>query len=53
MVQVKRNLHEAKNMILRAEFMLQDRGRYESSRRNYGGKNPRVPIDKGMTVKEP
>ena len=28
-VQVMRNLHETKNMALRVEFMLQDRGRYE------------------------
>ena len=46
------NLHEAKNMALMAEFILQDRGRYESSRRNYGGVNSRAPIDKGVTVRE-
>ena len=45
-----RNLHEAKNMALKAEFMLQDRGRYEPSRRNFGGENSRAPVDKGVTV---
>ena len=47
-----RNLHEAKNMALRAEFMLQDRGRYKSTRRNYKSENPKAPIDKGVTVRE-
>ena len=38
-MQVMRNLHEAKNLALKAEFMMQDRERYESSKRNFGGEN--------------
>ena len=45
-----RNLHEAKNMALKAEFMLQDRGWYEPLRRNYSSENFRAPIEKGVTV---
>ena len=51
-VQVMRNLHEAKNMALKAKFMLQDRGRYEPSRRNCGGENSKALVDKGMIVRE-
>ena len=51
-VQVMRNLHEAKNMALKAKFILQDRGRYEPSKRNFGGENSRAPVDKGVTVQE-
>ena len=47
-----RNLHEAKNMALKVEFILQDRGRYGPPRRNFGGKNSRAPVDKGVTVQE-
>ena len=36
-VQVMQNLHKAKNMALRIEFMLQDRWRYESPRKNFSG----------------
>ena len=39
-MQVLQNLYEAKNMALKVEFMLQERGRYDSSRRNYGGEIP-------------
>ena len=35
-VQVMRDLHEAKNMALKAKLMIQDRRRIESPRRNYG-----------------
>ena len=51
-MQMLQNLHEAKNMALMAEFMLQEKGRYDSSRRNYGGENSRAPIDKRMVVQE-
>ena len=51
-VQVIRNLHEAKNMGLRVEFMIQDRRRFESLRRNYGSDNSGAPIDEGLTVQE-
>ena len=47
-----RNLHEAKNMALRVEFMIQDHGRFDSSRRNYGGDNPRAPVERGVTIRE-
>ena len=50
-VQVMQNLHEAKNMALKAEFILQDRGRYESSWRNFGGENSKALMDKGVTVR--
>ena len=46
------NLHEAKNMALKAEFMLQDRRKYEPPRRNFGSDNTRAPVDKGSTVRE-
>ena len=39
-------------MALRAEFMLQDGGRYESSRRNYGRDNSRIPVDNEVVVQE-
>ena len=52
-VQVMRNLYEAKNLALKAEFMLQDRGRYESPRRNYGGEALRAPVEKGVTSRKP
>ena len=48
-----RNLHEAKNLALKAEFILQDRGRYEPPRRNYGGEASRVLVEKGVTSQEP
>ena len=51
-VQVMRNLHEAKNMALKVEFVLQNRGRYELPGRNFGGENSRAPVDKGVTVRE-
>ena len=51
-MQVMRNLHDAKNIALRAKFMLQDRGRYESFRRNYGSDNSRVPVDNKVVVQE-
>ena len=46
-VQVMRDLHEAKNMALKVEFMMQDRRRIESPRRNYGSDISRAPIDEG------
>ena len=48
-----RNLNEAKNLALKAEFMLQDRGRYEAPRRNYGGEVSRASVEKGVTNREP
>ena len=51
-VQVMRNLYEAQNMASKVEFMMQDRGRYESARRNYGDDNPRAPVDNTVTVQE-
>ena len=52
-VQVMRNLHEAKNLALKAKFMMQDRGRCEPPRRNYGGKALRAPVERGVTSREP
>ena len=52
-VQVMRNLHKAKNMALKAEFMLQGRGRYKPSRRNYSSENSRASVEKGVTIREP
>ena len=52
-VQVMRNLHEAKNMALKAEFMLQDRRRYKPLRRNYNSENSRALVEKGVTIREP
>ena len=52
-VQVMRNLHEAKNMALKAEFMLQDRKRYEPPRRHYSSENSRASVEKGVTIREP
>ena len=49
-VQVIQKLHEAKNTALKAEFMLQDRGRYKPPRRNFGSENSRAPVGKGVTV---
>ena len=51
-VHVMRNLHKAKNMSLKAKFMLQDRGRYEPPRRNYSSKNSRAPVEKRVTIRE-
>ena len=51
-VQVMRNLYEAKNMALRAEFVIRDRRRFESLRRNYGSDNSGAPVDEGLTVQE-
>ena len=52
-VQVIRNLHEAKNLALKVEFMLQDRGRYETPKRNYGGDASRAWMERGVTNREP
>ena len=49
-VQVMQNLHEAKNMALKTEFMMQDRGRYEPVRRNFDGENSRAPGDNEVIV---
>ena len=46
------NLHEAKNMALKAEFIMQDRGRYEPVRRNFSGENSRALGDNEVTVPE-
>ena len=46
------NLHEAKNMPLKAEFILQDRGRYDSSRKNYEDENSWALVDKEVAVRE-
>ena len=51
-VQVMRNLHEAKNMALKVEFMMQDWDRYEPVRRNFSGENSKVPGDSEVTVLE-
>ena len=51
-VQVMRNLHEVKNTALKAEFMLQDRGRYEPPRRNYDSENSSVLVDKRVTIRD-
>ena len=48
-----RNLHEAKNLALKTEFMLQDRGRYETPRKNYGGGVSRTPVERGVTNQKP
>ena len=45
-----RNLHEAKNMALKAEFMLQDRGSYEPPKRNYNSENSRALVKKGVAI---
>ena len=45
-----RNFNEAKNMAVKVEFMMQDRRRIESPRRNYGSNISRTPIDEGLTV---
>ena len=52
-VQVMRNLHEAKNLALKAKFMMQDRWRYETPKRNYGGEASRAPVERGVTSQEP
>ena len=51
-MQVMQDLYEAKNMTLKAEFMMQDRRRIESSRRNYGNDISGAPIDDGLKVQE-
>ena len=51
-VQVMRNLHEAKNMALKAEFMLQDKDRYKHPTRNYSGENSRALVENGVTIQE-
>ena len=51
-VQVMRNLLEAKNMALKDEFIMQDRGRYESSRRSFGGDNSRASVENEVIVQE-
>ena len=48
-----RNLHEAKNLALKAKFMLQDRGRYEPPRRNYSGEASRALVERAVTNSEP
>ena len=40
-------------MALRAEFMLQDRRRYEAPQRNFGGDNSRAQVERGVMSKEP
>ena len=52
-VQVMRNLHEAKNLALKAEFIMQDWGRYESSRRSFDVENSQAPVEKRVTIREP
>ena len=47
-----RNLHEANNMVLNTEFMMQDRGRYESAKRNFSGQNSRALMENEVTVFE-
>ena len=32
--------------------MLQEKGRFDSSKRNYGGDNSRASIDKGVVIQE-
>ena len=49
-VKMIRNLHEGKNMDLKAEFMLQDNRRYEPPRRNYSSENSRAPVEKEVTI---
>ena len=51
-VQVMQDLHEAKNMALKDEFMMQDQRRTESPRRNYGSDISRGPIDEGLIAQE-
>ena len=51
-VQVVRNLHEAKNMALKAEYMMQDHGRYEPIRRNASEENSRATGDNEVTIPE-
>ena len=51
-MQVMRNMHEAKNMALKAEFMMQDRGRYESVMRNFSGENFKAPMENKVTISE-
>ena len=51
-VQVMRNLHEAKNMALKVEFMMRDRGRHDPIRRNFSGENSRALDDIEVTVPE-
>ena len=43
-------MYEAKNMALKVEFMMQDRGRFESARRNLSGENSRAPVENKVTV---
>ena len=52
-VQVMKNLHNANNLALKAEFVLQDRWKYEPPRRNYSSENSRAPVEKGVTSREP
>ena len=49
-VQGMRDLHKAKNMALKVEFMMQDRRRIESPRRNYGSDTSGTPVDEVLTV---
>ena len=51
-VQVMQDLHKAKNMALKAEFIIQDRRRIESPRRNYGSIISRAPVDEMLTIQE-
>ena len=49
-VQVMRNLHEAKNIALKVEFMMQDQGGYESVRKNFNRENSRAPVENKVTI---
>ena len=46
------NLYEAKNMALKAEFIMHDRGRYEPVRRTFSGENSRALDDTEVIVPE-
>ena len=48
-----RNLYEAKNLALKTKFIMQDRGRYEPPRRNYGWGALRALVERGATSREP
>ena len=51
-VQVMQDLHKAKNMALKVEFIIQDWRIIESLRKNYGSEIFGAPIDEGLTVHE-
>ena len=48
-----RNLHQAKNLALKVEFMMQDRERYESFRRSFCGDDSQASVENGVTIREP